>query len=159
MERAVLDIQDIRVLWEKSGLLGIGPIVRLRLVGVVPVDALPHDRAHVGSAQPGVPDLVLDREVVLHAVRDAQVAPDGGWNTGRGRAAATRRKNGRKHHRRGGRIGKFRLADRVRTARRVGLEHHIIVENSEPGTENGIRSPGAVRHSHARREVVSVRLY
>src|SRR5262245_26171456 len=93
MAGAVGQVVDARVVWETPRLVNVEPIVRNRLVDVELVISLPGVCPDVRETEPSVPSLVLDRQVVLHAVGRLDVRADCGRDADCGRPRDAVRKD------------------------------------------------------------------
>src|SRR5262245_45354181 len=159
MSSAVGQVVDGWIIWEEPRFIDEGSIVWNRLVDVELVIPLPGVGSDVGDAESGVPSLVLDRQVVLHAVRHLYVRADRGRDADGGRPPDALREDAREDDDGGVlRIVERRFVDREgSSAGRFGARHDIV-KDAESGADHRVVPPRAIRQTDARREVVPVGL-
>lgn len=73
MSGAVGEVADAGILRERPRFVDEGPVIRNGRIVVLVVVAFPLVRPDIGGAETGAPTLMLDRHVVLHAVRHQKI--------------------------------------------------------------------------------------
>src|SRR5690349_10673160 len=95
---AILEISYVRVVRKKPRFVDVEPRVGDGLVDVPSPLTLARVGSNIGEPETRVPDLALNGEVVLHAVRRAQVLPVSGRQPHRSHPSGLLREDAREDH-------------------------------------------------------------